>query len=238
MSVADEAPLLNDIAVAEYLRAHPDFFERMPGLISELRLPHDTGRAVSLVERQVSILRDRNIDMRKRLSELVGTAHANEALFEKTRTLTLALLEAQQLSDINGVLAEELKTGFEADFAVCFYSHSRVLPRFGHLIYADSPQDLPLFHLTQGTGISCGLLRPDEFETLFGEQPASEGSAAMAQLNYGTTVGMLAVGSRDPKRFSPDMGSLFVRYIADVLARRLASICEPSSQSESPGHDD
>jgi uncharacterized protein YigA (DUF484 family) len=224
MSEADDSPLLNDAAVATYLRAHPDFFARMPGLISELKLPHDAGQAVSLVERQVSILRERNIDMRKRLSELVGTANANDALFEKTRRLTLALLEADDLADIDAVLATELKEGFGADSAVCYYSGANVLPSFDHLVYRDSTDELPLFHLTQGTGISCGLLRPDEFETLFGESVDGEASAAMVQLSYGSLLGMLAVGSRDPQRFSPDMGTLFVRYIGDVLARRLAQL--------------
>ena len=221
MSEPHDGLLLDDATVAGYLRSHPDFFERMPGLISELSLPHDAGQAVSLVERQVSILRERNIDMRKRLSELLGAANDNDTLFEKTRTLTLALVEAPDLEAIDAVLAAELIEGFGADCAVCYFSQAHPEASRPHLIYAESTQEVPLFHLTQGTGISCGLLRPDEFEALFGTSTQSEGSAAIVQLGHGVLLGLLAVGSRDPKRFSPDMGTLFVRYIGDILARRL-----------------
>jgi uncharacterized protein YigA (DUF484 family) len=232
MSEPHDGLLLNDATVAGYLRSHPDFFERMPGLISELSLPHDAGQAVSLVERQVSILRERNIDMRKRLSELLGAATDNDTLFEKTRTLTLALVEASDLEAIDAVLATELIEGFGADCAVCHFSQPHPEASHPHLIYAESTQEMPLFHLTQGTGISCGLLRPDEFEALFGTSTESESSAAIVQLGHGVLLGLLAIGSRDPERFSPDMGTLFVRYIGDILARRLVVLAAQSTAAD------
>lgn len=232
MSEPHDGLLLDDATVAGYLRSHPDFFERMPGLISELSLPHDTGRAVSLVERQVSILRERNIDMRKRLGELVSTANANATLFEKTRTLTLALVEAPDLVAIDAVLTTELIEGFGADCAICYFSSPDTDASHPHLVNVDSIEAIPLFHLTQGTGICCGLLRPDEFETLFGTSTDSEGSAAIVQLGHGALLGMLAIGSRSPEGFSPDMGTLFVRYIGDVLARRLEALAAQSDQAD------
>jgi uncharacterized protein YigA (DUF484 family) len=221
MSEPNDGLLLDDATVAGYLRSHPDFFERMPGLISELSLPHDAGSAVSLVERQVSILRERNIDMRKRLSELVDAANDNDTLFEKTRTLTLALVEASDPEAIDAVLATELIEGFGADCAVCYFCQPHAEASHRHLIYAESTQAVPLFQLTQGTGISCGVLRPDEFESLFAISTEAEGSAAIVQLGHGDLLGLLAIGSKDPERFSSDMGTLFVRYIGDILARRL-----------------
>jgi uncharacterized protein YigA (DUF484 family) len=72
--------------------------------------------------------------------------------------------------------------------------------------------------------MSCGLLRSDEFQKLFGETAAIDGSAALIQLRHGDLIGVLAIGSRDPLRFSPEMGTLFVRYIGDVLSRVLARL--------------
>jgi uncharacterized protein YigA (DUF484 family) len=71
--------------------------------------------------------------------------------------------------------------------------------------------------------LSCGLLRGDEFQTLFGAS-AIDGSAALIQLRHGDLIGVLAIGSRDPVRFSPEMGTLFIRYIGDVLSRVLARL--------------
>ena len=66
-------PPLDDEQIVDYLRAEPDFFKRHPNLLSELNLPHDTGQAVSLIERQVAILRERNMQMRRRMNELLQT---------------------------------------------------------------------------------------------------------------------------------------------------------------------
>ena len=82
-----------------YLRENPDFFGRHPMLLTDLSLPHDSGEAISLVERQVAILRERNIDMRRRLTHLVGAANTNDTLFEKTRRFTLNMLDCDDLDD-------------------------------------------------------------------------------------------------------------------------------------------
>jgi uncharacterized protein YigA (DUF484 family) len=97
MSAADnptggEPTRLTDEEVISYLRLDPDFFQRHASLLSELNLPHESGAAVSLVERQVAILRERNMNMRRRMNELIEAAKENESLFEKIRSLTLELL--------------------------------------------------------------------------------------------------------------------------------------------------
>lgn len=212
---------LSDEAIARHLRTHPDYFQRHPGLLALLELPHASGGTVSLVERQVAILRERNIDMRKRFTLLVGTANTNDGLFDKTRALTLALLDAQSLEDLDHVIAHSLKSGFKADAVTCFVSHPNTIPAFEHIRYCASAQQLPMLQLTQSTGASCGPLRSDEFARLFAGEHAREGSAAIVQLRHGNLVGVLAIGSHDPQRFSTDMGTLFVRFIGDVLARVL-----------------
>ena len=84
-STAPETPLLNDEDVATYLRQNTDFFINKPSLLADLTLPHERGGAISLVERQVSILRERNMDMRHRLTHLIDNARINDVLFEKTK---------------------------------------------------------------------------------------------------------------------------------------------------------
>ena len=94
--------------IVAFLKANPNFFDGNRALLAELNLPHASGRAISLVERQVDILRERNMEMRKRVSELMDSARANDDLFSKTRTLTLALLDGQSLSALNESLATHL----------------------------------------------------------------------------------------------------------------------------------
>ena len=104
--------------VAIYLQQHPEFFVHHQELLGDLFLPHESGPAVSLVERQVSILRERNIDMRNRLSKLLDNARENDKLFDKTKRLILSLLEGQDLGDI----VDALHYSFDKDFNIHFTS--------------------------------------------------------------------------------------------------------------------
>ena len=91
-TVSDPDAPLTDERVLDYLKTDPEFFQRHAGLLSELKVSHESGRAVSLIERQVAILRERNMQMRRRMNELIQAAKDNDELFAKTRTLTLELL--------------------------------------------------------------------------------------------------------------------------------------------------
>ncbi|HBD12033.1 MAG TPA: DUF484 domain-containing protein, partial [Porticoccaceae bacterium] len=83
--------------VSEFLLENPDFFSRHPDLVADLELPHESGKAVSLIERQISVLRERNMEMRQRLNSMLESAQANDKLFEKTKRLVLSLLDASTL---------------------------------------------------------------------------------------------------------------------------------------------
>ena len=220
---ADERydPELDESAVVEFLRSNPDFFERHPALLSDLNLPHASGRAVSLVEAQVNILRERNMDMRRRLNALLQAARDNDALFAKTRALALALLQADSLQALNEVLATHVLVDFEADF-VCAH-----LPGTGrahdHMRYHAG--ELPTASWTASGSAHCTTLRGNELERLFPLADITEqddsGSAVILALTLPQGTGALCIGSRNAHHFSSDMDTLFVTFIADVLARVL-----------------
>ena len=86
-------------AVHDYLEANPDFFENHGDLLSSLRLPHVSGAAVSLVERQVSVLRQKDLKLERKLKELIDVARVNDVLGTKMHQLTLHLLAASGISE-------------------------------------------------------------------------------------------------------------------------------------------
>ncbi|OLQ26402.1 hypothetical protein BIW01_26900, partial [Pseudomonas aeruginosa] len=102
--------------VAAYLSQHPEFFVEHDELIPELRIPHQPGDAVSLVERQVRLLRERNIEMRHRLSQLMDVARENDRLFDKTRRLVLDLLDATSLEDVVSTVEDSLRHEFQVPY--------------------------------------------------------------------------------------------------------------------------
>ena len=101
--------------VEAFLRDHPDFFMSRDALLSELNLPHESGSAISLVERQVSVLRERSRDLRKRLGQLLDTARENDRLFHKTQELVLQLLEAQDLDEACTTVQSTLRDAYQVD---------------------------------------------------------------------------------------------------------------------------
>jgi uncharacterized protein YigA (DUF484 family) len=216
MSSVPESPApATEEQVIVYLRNHPDFFQQHAHLLSELRLPHESGSAVSLVERQVAILRERNMTMRRRMNELMQTAKDNDAIFHKTRTLTLELLHVGNWHELNEVLATYVLTDFHADFVCC---HLSQLPlTLDHLRGHVGP--LPHEKYVSGNYPVCTALRAEEMVQIFpGQESDTAGSVVLAPLAT-ENGGCLAIGSRDAKAFTPDMDSLFVTYIAEVLSR-------------------
>ncbi|HCJ29039.1 MAG TPA: DUF484 domain-containing protein [Pseudomonas sp.] len=210
--------------VAAYLRAHPEFFVDHDELIPELRIPHLPGGAVSLVERQVKLLRERNIEMRHRLSQLMDMARDNDRLFDKTRRLVLDLLDANSLEEIIGAVDESLRHEFQVPYVSLILFSESPLPVGRSVTAAEAQQAIGGL---LGTGKTvCGVLRPHELAFLFGEEESSGiGSAAVVALNQ--QQGILAIGSQDPQHYKSSLGTLFLGYIAEVLTRVLPHYSAP-----------
>lgn len=222
-SATDSETIPTDESVIAYLKDDPGFFLRHPKLLSELNLPHEAGEATSLIERQVAILRERNMQMRRRMNELMQAAKDNDVLFAKTRTLTLELLHVNNWHELNEVLATYVLADFQADFVCC---HLAKLPVFlDHLQSHEGT--LPHERFVTNNQPVCLMLRSEELATIFPIQDHNtQGSAVLAPLFWENGEGCLAIGARDANRFTADMDTLFVTYIGDVLSRvvqRLAS---------------
>lgn len=210
--------------VAAYLSAHPEFFVDHDELILDLRIPHLPGGAVSLVERQVKLLRERNIEMRHRLSQLMDVARDNDRLFDKTRRLVLDLLDAGSLEEIIGAADESLRHEFQVPFVSLILFSETPLSVGRSASNAEAQQAIG--GLLAGGKTICGVLRPHELAFLFGEEASKEiGSAAVVALD--NQQGILAIGSRDPQHYKSSLGTLFLGYIAEVLTRVLPRFSAP-----------
>ncbi len=202
--------------VVDYLKRYPDFFQTHPTLLSELALPHKSGGAISLIERQVEVLRERNIRVHRQLNDLIQTARANDDLFTKTRSLTLALLDVASWHELNEVLATHLLADFDADFVCCHLQREHL--NLDHL--RGHAGTLPTGSLVHNSQPLCSTLRASELKVVFPVQEHDkDGSAVLLPLALKAGEGCLAVGSRRPNHFASDMDTLFIGYIGDVLAR-------------------
>jgi uncharacterized protein YigA (DUF484 family) len=214
--------------VADFLQENPDFFARRPGLLCDLTLPHQRGQAVSLVERQVALLRERNIDMRRRLAELLENANANNELFENTRQLVLDLMEAASLTELTEALQRSLEHDFKIEFqCLCLLAEQQAtLPPTVRCASQEQAQ-AAIGNLLTARQVVCGVLRDEELVFLFGDDAAAVGSAAVIPLLAEHHIGVLAVGSKDPLHFKSGMGTLFLNYIAEMLNRSVPQYLPP-----------
>ncbi|MCY3810874.1 MAG: DUF484 family protein [Gammaproteobacteria bacterium] len=224
---------IDEEAVAGFLAANPDFFARHPRLLTELDLQHAADGTVSLVDRQVQLLRTRTEDLRRHLNEILANATDNDGTFARTRTFTLALMDAADLPALDSTLAKHLVDGFEANHAICFVRgwappDARGGPPFGHLAGIRDDEQPPLARLFDADDPSCKACRPEDYKRLFTDAdidaPGSIALVPMHVANTGTNrdlTATLVIGAKDPRRFAPDMGKVFLFYIGDVLARTL-----------------
>jgi uncharacterized protein YigA (DUF484 family) len=208
--------------VRAFLRDNPRFLDDNPDILESLSLPHNSGNAVSLVERQVGVMRDRNKEMRNRLDNMLATAHDNDLLFEKTKRLVLNLLEAKNLPAMVEIIYDSLGKDFEIDFySLTLLGDEKSLPRTMARVASVEKASEQVSTLIGSNRAVCGVLREEEMTFLFGEKGLQVGSVAAVPLRYNNLYGILAIGNADPNFYKSSMGTLFLSYIAEVVNRIL-----------------
>lgn len=210
--------------VAEYLRANPDFFIDQDDLLRSLTLPHDSGRAISLVERQVHLFREQRDTLRHEMAELVSIARHNDRLFEKSKRLLMQVIEARNLVDMASTIDDSIRGDFGLDAAsVILFTDAEVPGSSQGALHVVSPAEARnrLGNLLEGSKAVCGQFRESEREFLFPDRDEPIASVALVPLRHDDLVGVFAVGSCQPGYFDQSMGSLFLSYISDTLSRLL-----------------
>lgn len=220
-------PGISEESVHEYLQQNADFFERNGDLLNSLRLPHVTGGTVSLVERQVSLLRKKDRKLELKLKELLSVARANDLLAAKIHQLTLALLAAPDLESTLARIESALRTGFDADQSVLVLFGTPSLfsdidiGRFFRPIERDAATVKAFDTFLASNSPRCGQIRDSQRDFLFGEETDEIGSTALVPLGKNSEIGFLAIGSADADRFHPGMSIDFLARLGDLIAGAL-----------------
>ena len=213
---------LTETDIADYLTAHPDYFERHLGLLGNLRLPHRTGTAaVSLVEKQVAVLRQTNLKLERKLRDLVEVAKGNDQLAEKIHELSLALLETRDRNQVIALLERELRTSFKADRAVLvLFRRDDELEQtaFLRIFERDADELAPFRTFFEAGKPRCGRVRDAQRRFLFGNDDVEVGSVALLPLGKSVELGFLAIGSRDAEHFHPGKSIDFLSRLGDLVS--------------------
>lgn len=213
-------PSAEDRQVLDYLKTHPDFFKSHPEILETLYLPHPSGAAVSLVEKQLSVLRERNTELRTQLSSLVDQSKANDRLFGKSRKLVLELVGAKDRNSIVSILNKGLKQDFAIEFhSLTLLEPEPAIPGANSLSMDQAIQIGPILDSDMAV---CGALRSQQLSALFGEDAKKIGSAVALRLAVKKQpYGVLALGNSDSHYYHNGMDTLFLRFLVDILNQLL-----------------
>jgi len=205
--------------VIAFLRANPAFLDRHPELLARLEIPHASGDAVSLLERQVAVLRADNQRLKQQLDQLYALARDNEALNARIHGLALKLMNAAGPQAVFGLLDGGLCAEFGAArsatlvFAETAFVDAASVPQF--VGRESSAREAFATLLEQGSA-RCGALDDAQHAALFGDAPP--GSAVLMPLAGASWDGVLAIASDDAGRYEAGMGTEFLTYLRDVVA--------------------
>lgn len=209
----------NPEEVAEYLKQHSEFFEQYADLLAEIFIPHPHGgRAIAISERQIVTLREKNKQLESKLGELIRFGEENDAIGEKVHRMCLALIRAQDLDSLLDAVYYNLREDFAVPHAAIriWGANQPSLPECGQV-----SGELKLFAESLANP-SCGARAMFESADWFGEDGPRLRSFAFVPLRGSQTLGLLALASEDPQRFYPEMGTLYLKRLGDLITAALA----------------
>jgi len=221
------APPTEEETVAAYLQHHPDFFERHQPLLARLRLPHVRGGStISLVERQIEVLRERYAALEQKLADFVKVARSNDAVAEKIHRFTRRLLRAKTRAIAIEQVEASLREDFDAFNSVLLLIGKEPEAPHQRFVRSVAPEDsnLKSFDSLFASGKPrCGQVRDSQREFLFGQEANDVGSVALVPLgDKGAPIGLLVLGSTDRDRFHPGMSTEFLARMADLISDALS----------------
>lgn len=218
--------------VVAYLRQHPEFFTEHEYLLNEIRLPHRSGVAVSLVERQLTLFREQRDRYEQQLGDLIEIARQNDRFFDKSKRLIMNLIEAQSLDEVMIVLEDSFLEDFGVDFcSLLVFARRDDYPLTSVAMTSEESARAVLGDLLDHHKAICGPLAPVRAQFLFHKQPDQVASAAIIPLRHTQLVGVLSIGSRKSDHFDSSMGSLFLTYISESLSRLLLTLLNKERRS-------
>ena len=206
--------------VAAYLKEHPEFFEHYAEVVADVFIPHPHGgRAISIGERQILTLRERSKHLEGKLTEMIQFGEENDIIGEKVHRLELALVGARDLAALRHAADFNLRE----DFSV-----PHVAMKLWHPAADDGVSEATRIFAESLVHPHCGPLAMADTAAFFGEAAPLLKSYAYVALRGADTFGLLALASEDAQRFYPEMGTLYLTRIGEIISACLRRQLEPA----------
>ena len=239
---------ISDDDVIKHLTGNPEFFVNNQNVLARLRVPHASGNAVSLIKRQVSVLRGRCTHLENSLRDLIAVARENENLHQRLHTLIQDIITAPSLDDIVGLTRSSLKENFNAEHVHIMLiaaapkrsSRKSSATQKSKNAANKKPADIePVADVTQVRhndkrvkqfsevfakgSTRCGMPTQEQMLAMVGKEHANVASAAIIPLHFSRKLGVVMLTSQDESRFGAGKGVMFLDQMGELLSRRIHS---------------
>lgn len=195
--------------VAAYLIENPEFFSKFPHVIEQISIPHTHKGSVSLVELQSEQLRKKVRNLSHKLNQLISIAKQNEAIYRVYADLNLRILRSTNLDDLTFILEEVIQDNLRlASVTLKLFKGAHALPEIQQRLFIEKRFKTHTFFF--------GRLSDHERKLLFDDQQAN--SVALLLIGDLGELGILAIGSKDPGHFNPDMDTLLITQLQQFLS--------------------
>jgi len=221
ITTEQEQQLATDLELISLLRENPDILERHPELIASLVVPHQTGGAISLIERQIAVLRKQNRTKDENLRDLMEVARDNVRLSQCCHQLAVNLLAARDLDDVISTVLDVLQNDLAADHAVIklFSSDENRIQQSAELFVDERSEAVNAFKtMLRQNNTVCGKGTSEQKQFLFNDMAESIKSVAIIPLIAGSNLGLIGLGANDSKRFNASMGTEFLTHVGELVS--------------------
>ena len=224
--------------VADYLKAHPEFFAEYPDLLVAINQSAAADAVPAhkrIHERQVQALRERNQRQQARFDQLLDTAHSNHDLDFGLHQIVIALLNPDDIDAKDpSAPARLVKSRFDMDEVAIFLSAKppakKSAQKDGHKTKQQTKQKPAaaqvdyemLSQRVEHLGSVCDDRVSSQLGTALFPHAAAIASCAFVPITHQQKLyGVMVLGSADRERFQPDMGVLILDRLGQLLGAYL-----------------
>jgi uncharacterized protein len=213
--------LVDEQQVIDFLIANPDFFLKNTYLLADMDIRHETGSAVSLIERQISLLRERNAHFENKLNEMVDAVHDNQRLNTSLQRLAINLFMVDGLDDIIATIDDEIRNNLSTDFfsiRLITEDESLVEQQPERYLHIDDEGLEDLRITIDEKRIQCGRFTTEQAKLFFEKDFEKLGSGAVVPVADAETYGLIGLGSHDEQHYHPGMGVDFLQQLSSLIS--------------------
>lgn len=218
--------------VIDYLSGAPDFFIKNSALLTDMTLRHESGSAISLIERQIALLRERNAHFKKTLAEMVDAVHDNRRLNDSLQRLAINLFMADGLDDVIATIDDEIRNKLNIDyFSVRIITEDAALPKqqAERYMYIGDERLAHFSKIIDKKNIQCGEVTTEQAQLFFGLKVDQLGSAAIVPIADTETYALIALGSKDELHYQAHMGTDYLHQLSALVSAAIKAHLSPAA---------